>query len=446
MGFTKTADTITITAKLTEKGREKMLKMNNSVFSHFMLGDSDANYYTSVPLSTGLIPTASGELSLFGVEHHDNVETPVITSRIKISNQNIFKKPVKQSSTYVSNEVANLGTVTVSGSNLTYAMLSKSATTVDFTNLFHSLSLPLTTDEINVFISATTYGTVGPPPLPAGGWLDTAYSGLGAENILIAVIDNDVYGELIDGKNIKCSLPIATGYTPSGIVDGITTYDIYSTFPQTTSFTPDQLDNQYKDNSPIPKSLFPNNSNKNINVSYLVSDNIKRPNSDPLLNWSTGFQMYKPFEINNKQLIHQGPSVPSAGFFADRVVGVAYLDKGILAFTDQEIVNNIVTNFTGDTETGTITNLLGLYFYSGGTYNTIINSIDNNIIQNILCEASAGEFYESENKTRVASDNVRISEVAICDAAGNILAIGKSDRQIVKLKQELRVFNIQIVV
>jgi len=442
MGFISTADTITITAKLTNLGREKMLKQNNNIFSHFILGDSDANYYTSVPLPTGLIPTASGELSAFGIQHHDNVEMPVITSKIKLNNQNVFKKPVLQSSTYVSNEVANLGQVTVSGSNLTYALLSKSATTVEFTNLFHSLSLPLTTDEINVFISATTFGTDTIPPLPSGGWLDTAYSGLGVENILIAVIDNDVYGELIDGKNIKCSLPIATGYTTGGSVTGITTYDIYSTFPKTTSFTLQQLDTQYKDNSPIPYSLF----NHNINISYLVSDNIKRPNEDASLTWSTGFQMYKPFSVNNKQRIQQGPSVPLSGIFADRVVGVAYLDKGILAFTDPQIVNNIVVNFSGDTATGTETNLLGLHYYTGGTYNTIINSIDNNIIQNILCEALPGEFFDSQNKTKSVSDDVRISEVAICDVANNILAIGKSDRHIVKLKQELRVFNIQIVV
>ena len=73
MGFISTADTITITAKLTNLGREKMLKQNNNIFSHFILVDSDANYYTSVPLPTGLITTASGELSAFGIQHHDNV-------------------------------------------------------------------------------------------------------------------------------------------------------------------------------------------------------------------------------------------------------------------------------------------------------------------------------------------------------------------------------------
>ena len=93
----------------------------------------------------------------------------------------------------------------------------------------------------------------------------------------------------------------------------------------------------------MPTKLF----NNKINVSYLVCDDIKRPNTNSGLSWSTGFQMYKPFSLNNKQVIHQGPSVPLSNWFSDTVVGVAYLDKGILAFTNKEIVDNIVTNFSG---------------------------------------------------------------------------------------------------
>ena len=55
MGFLNTATTITITAKLTRNGRERMLKETNTIFSHFVIGDSDANYRTSESLPTGTI-------------------------------------------------------------------------------------------------------------------------------------------------------------------------------------------------------------------------------------------------------------------------------------------------------------------------------------------------------------------------------------------------------
>ena len=55
MGFINTANTITIRARLTDLGREKLLTNNNTIFSHFILGDSDANYNTNEKLTTGKI-------------------------------------------------------------------------------------------------------------------------------------------------------------------------------------------------------------------------------------------------------------------------------------------------------------------------------------------------------------------------------------------------------
>ena len=44
------------------------------------------------------------------------------------------------------------------------------------------------------------------------------------------------------------------------------------------------------------------------------------------------------------------------------------------------------------------------------------------------------------------SDDIRLSEIAICDIAGDILAIGKFDRQVIKKKNDFVVMDIQIVV
>ena len=127
-------------------------------------------------------------------------------------------------------------------------------------------------------------------------------------------------------------------------------------------------------------------------------------------------------------------------------MGVVYLDKGIFTITDQTIVNNVATNFSGDVETTTTNNPLGLYYYTGGSYNCVVDSIQKDLVQNIVCIAARGEFYNSQNETLTVTDDVRISEVAITDVSGNVLAIGKTDRHIVKKKNDFVVFDVQIVI
>ena len=127
-------------------------------------------------------------------------------------------------------------------------------------------------------------------------------------------------------------------------------------------------------------------------------------------------------------------------------MGVVYLDKGIFAITDQTIVDNIATNFSGDTDTDTTNNSLGLYYYTAGTYNTVVDSIQKDLVQNIVCIAARGEYYNSQNETLTVTDDVRISEIGITDVGGNVLAIGKTDRHIVKKKNDFVIFDVQIVI
>ena len=176
----------------------------------------------------------------------------------------------------------------------------------------------------------------------------------------------------------------------------------------------------------------------------MVSDNVQRPNDEGDKSWATGYDEFKPFSVNNKQLINTKTVTPT-GINVDKVIGVAYLDKGILAFTDSTIVNNIATDFTGDTETGIVTNDLGLYYYSGGTFNTTVDSVVNNLVQNVICIAGRGEFFRSTNPTIDINDEVRITEVGITDVTGEVLAIGKIDRQITKKKNDFVIFDVQVI-
>jgi hypothetical protein len=433
MGFQASATSVTIRARLTKLGRQKLIENSNTVFSHFMLGDSDANYYTSEVLPTGTIPTNSGNIAFISGSTSDNIADGVgVNSKLYRTISPATLKPKQNGSSTLIPTLRLLGETTVSGDNVSYVAISKSATTSEFTNLFKSLSLPLSTANIYTFAQEVSSN---------GGWADTPFSGLGVSNVLLSVINSDQYGELIDGKSIKVTLPVYTGYTTGGTPTGATTYTLYSTFPK-TSWPNTVLDYWYKDDGDTPVDLFGNR----INVAYLVSDDIQKPNDDVTKSWSTGYDSYKPFSQGNKETINT-IAVPSTGINSDRIAGIAYLDKGILAITDQTIVNNIATNFSGDSTTNTINDGLGLYYYSAGTYNTVIDSIQNDLVQDIVCIADKGEFYNTQNTTFNINDNVRISEIAITDGTqNNILAIGKTDRHIIKTKNEMIIFNVQIVI
>jgi hypothetical protein len=432
MGFQKSATTVTIKAELTKLGREKLLTNNNSVFSHFMLGDSDANYYTSEILPSGTIPVNSGNLAFISGSSNDNIAQGVgVNSKLYVTVSPRYRKPVERNSSAINPTLREVGETTASGSSLSYITISKSATTSEFTNLFQSLSLPLNSKQIYNFTTRLTVDQ---------GWADTAFTSLGASNVLLAVIDNDSFGEMVNGQSIKMTLPVYTGYTTGGTPTGVTTYTLYSTFPKAKQNNT-ILDFQYKDTSIYPQALFGNQ----INVVYLVSDDIQRPNNDPTKSWSTGYDSYKPFSQGDKETINV-QSVTSTGINADKVVGVLYLDKGIIAITDPTIVDNIATNYSGDPETNTINDSLGLYSYTGGSYNTVIDSIQNDLVQDVLCIAGRSQFYSTQNKTFTINDNVRISEIALTDSKGNILAIGKTDKHVIKTKNDIIMFNVQIVI
>lgn len=431
MGLIDSATTVTIRARLTDVGRKKLLTNTNTIFSNFVLGDSDANYNTSEDLTTGRIPTNSGDLGVNG-STNDNIYNNVgISSRLFVTVAPIVSKRVERNSSVINTSTTIVGEETVSGDSLTFLQIDKTVSNSQNTNYFKSLSLPITDSSINTFTGTTSQN---------GGWSDTPFSGLGVTKVLMGVVDNNKYGEIIDGKSIKLTLPVYTGFTSGGIGTGITTYTLYSTYPNTT-IANSSLDSDYVDRSTYPQTIF----KRSINVSYLVSDDIQKPNNDITKSWATGYDSFKPFSINGKELINV-QTVSTTGINADKIAGIFYLDKGIFTITDKTIVDNIAINFSGDVETTTTNNGLGLYYYTGGSYNCVVDSIQKDLVQNIVCIAARGEFYNSQNETLNVSDDVRISEVAITDTAGNVLAIGKTDRHIVKKKNDFVVFDVQIVI
>ena len=104
MGFINTATTVTIRARLTNLGREKLLTSNNTIFSHFILGDSDANYNTSEKLVTGRIPTNSGNLGANSLTNDNSFENVGLNSKVFLKVPHTNKKSVERNSSKINKE------------------------------------------------------------------------------------------------------------------------------------------------------------------------------------------------------------------------------------------------------------------------------------------------------------------------------------------------------
>lgn len=398
MGYNSTASTISLTAKLTPFGRQIFASnLNNSIISSFALGDSDANYYTTNTLLTGQIPAEAGEIGVNNTNSNSTTTNASIRSVIIVDATGSLMKPIERQKSTISVTPTSIGQVVLSGSNITQTLINRNNFNTDpLVNLFYSFGLSLNSLQDTNY-TATTYSN--------GGYSDTALSGLAQTNILAIAINNSSYGEIIDGKQVLLTLPTSAG-----------TFNIYSTFMNKG------LSTRVEDANLIDTGKVA--STFDSNVAMLFCDTIQPPNSFSGNSWSTGFGSLKPFSLNNKQLYNLQTN-SNTGTVADKAVGISYLDKGFLIITSPTIVSAFTSSMSSAT---TVT----------------LNSVSTAIYQNITCIADRGEFGGSTNPTFGPSDTPRISEVALYDNYGNLVAMAKTDRQISKNINEFIALGIQI--
>ena len=106
-----------------------------------------------------------------------------------------------------------------------------------------------------------------------------------------------------------------------------------------------------------------------------------------------------------------------------------FLDKGFIVITEPEIVDNFET--TGTTSSATSI-----------TY----NSVSTEVSQQITCFLGRNEFISSRNSTYTSGDTVRITEIGLYDDTNDLIAIAKTDRQILKVATEPITFGIKVTV
>jgi hypothetical protein len=403
MGYQPTATTTTLIAKLTPLGRRLLVTNTNNLITKFALGDSDANYNTFDELTTGQVPNLGGSLGLGGTTNNSVGNDTAIKYPLLVNSLGGNLKSVDPASINVTSTIQNVGkTVGISGTSMSQNLIDINDTSTDsLVNLFSSFSLPLSQNQKAIY-TATTFSS--------GGWADTALSGLAADKIAVIGINDSEYGETLDGKEIKLDLVTTAG-----------TKTIYSTFQNKgTNLTTE--DSTYRDTSTQTTQL-------GLSLGFLVSDDIMTPNGgDPSLSWATGFGLNKPFSVNRKKLYNLRTD-SNVSLTADTVIGVAYLEKGLLVITEPSIVDAFNPSFSG----------------SSGTSVTI-NSVSTNVIQNITCVAGRGEFGTSSNPTWSIGDVVRISEIGLYDSQNNLIAYGKFDRQVLKQDASFASFGIKITV
>jgi len=388
----------TLTAYFTPKGRERMISSNSGLITKFSLGDSDANYYVTLPLTAGQIPCASGDLTNTSGVTSNSITTDVHMIDKLYATPTSFTKNVEIGSSTIVTNFDNIGQNSVPSSALTMNLIERSATTTDtLVNLYKSFRLPITVANDTTFTAKT---------LNQGGYSNTALSGMAVTKILVVSIPQTTYGDMLDGKAVNVNLSGTTGGT----------YSIYSTFQNKQGNVASE-DSRYTETSSQTTSF-------GTNYAFLFSDQIKRPNGNITKSWATGFDMAKSFTANNKERYNLQTN-SNIGQTADTSVGVVYLDKGIAIITDPIIVNDIIL--------------------SAQTAQTVVfNSVSTSVSQEIVCIAGRGQFVRSNNSTFSDGDTPRISEIGLYDNNGTLIAYGKTDEQITKTGNELKVFAVRI--
>lgn len=399
MGFNKTTTALTLTAKLTPIGRQKLISTNNALIKTFSLGDSDANYYTNLTLLSGQVPNSSGSVGVNNTVSNGTTQPISLKTTLIVNATGATRKPVSSQSVNVLSEKIYLGQTTLGSTGLTQNVINRNDVTTDpLVNLLYSFSLPLNSNDDSIY-TGVTYAS--------GGYSNTAFSGIATEKVLVIGINQDNFGEMIDGKSINVVLPTSGG-----------TFNIYSTFQGnlTATATLDVLDYDTHE----PQTEF------GQNVVMLFSDDILKPNGgDSALSWATGYNTNKPFTLNGKRTFNLQTN-GNLGTVADKPIGIAYLDKGFIVITDKTIVDNYTPAL-----------------FSG--ISVSFNSSSTNIYQSITCIADRGEFGSTTNPTFEGDDVPRISEIGLYDDAGNLIAIAKSDRHITKNINEFLAMGVKII-
>jgi len=221
----------------------------------------------------------------------------------------------------------------VSGTSLTFTKVQRdSKNGRPFSNLYSSFNLPATSGQCTVYSET---------------FIDTGMSALTQDNAIVVSIADGKYGELIDGRTIKFTIPTNTGITTA-----------YSSYYVGKPFSSDNSPQaSYFGNPRLLGNVVGNTSLASTNISFLFADNTKQPVDENITNWSNGWVKSTPSGYvganpDTFKFTTNSTNTPKAhAQTEDTPIGICYLDKGFIVITDPSIVSNFAMS-TG-TEDGT---------------------------------------------------------------------------------------------
>ena len=364
------------------------------------------------------------------------------------------------------------GWTTTTGTSLTFTAVQRDPDNGrPFSNLYTSFKLPLTSGQ------STTYNST---------WVDNGMSGLNQSNVIVVGIGDNQYGELIDGRTIKLTLPMGGTYRGGEVGN---TLDFYSSYYEPEPFSSDNsLNAEFFGNPTMKGNRKGNPSLQSSNVAFLFTDEILGPEitgtSTTITNWSSGWQQnviptaYIDGGVDNFRFTDTVSSSNTPKAYAqsqDKPVGICYLDKGFIVLTDPTIVQNFL--FSGSASgtsattidygyTGAESAFTQVFFTADTSGSCTYYSFEREIQLTINIVANSGEFYITENQTASSAEapnygaggtdtgiqfitpfgevnqvwdisdvtSTYITEIGLYDAQNRLLGIAKPDRPIKKAK------------
>ena len=139
MGYNSTASTITLTARLTPIGRQRLVSTNNALIKTFSLGDSDANYNTDLTLSSGEMPGFGGALGVGSGASNSTTSSIDLSSRLIVNPTGTIFKAVSPKSSTIITQTNPLGSKIIASPYITINYVNRNDLTTDpLVNLYQT--------------------------------------------------------------------------------------------------------------------------------------------------------------------------------------------------------------------------------------------------------------------------------------------------------------------
>lgn len=368
---------------------------------------------------------------------------------------NEFIKPVERP---VNTRQETQTSKVLNNSGLTYTLCDRTDLNSKLSNYFTSFNLP---HNESVFTIDSNLSKLKPE-----------LQQLNVDRMVICPIDKADYNEILDGRSVTLTVPQSSGVTSGSSVSAKTivssTYTVLEKkesselLGSNVSFLfCDEINKPYTGTT--ADGMFSNSGNTTWNP---ASSFVNRPPAVSYLD-------LEAVDVNTDQRPFSGanlavpvsesyPTNTNQGYNYDIPVGFVALDKGWFVFTHPSIVDNIPYNegyklSDGALNIGPTSSTTEVFF----TDNTISNAsfVDINVEYktSIIALVFPTEFffttnqswdreknYQEQQNGTFGYDPVSISEIALYNAKGEILAISKLDRPLVKQYNDLVTFNLDI--